>query len=139
MPKLRFELEPKLTFTCDLPAAQTLLQLSFKLCLLRRISPIFGKAERMSERQRVRIARLESWWLRWAVRRRKCCAGVTENAPNVRSDATVQLCNCAYPCCVSCCWKMCKIQMDNHSCLMPISNLKVAPSTSQMCSTFAFI
>ena len=26
------------------------------------------------------------------LRRRKCCAGVTENAPNVRSDATVQLC-----------------------------------------------
>ena len=135
MPKLRFELEPKLTFTCDLPAAQTLRELSFKLCLLRRgISPIFGKAERMSERQRVRIARLQSWWLR--------CAGEAQKVlrwSHGKCPKCAQRCNCAYPCCVSCCWKMCKIQMDNHSCLMPISNLKVAPSTSQMCSTFAFI
>ena len=95
MPKLRFELEPKLTFTCDLPAAQTLLQLSFKLCLLRRISPIFGKAERMSERQRVRIARLQSWWLRCGAEAQKVLRWSHGKCPKCAQRckcATVQLC-----------------------------------------------
>ena len=95
------------------------------------------------------VLRFCSW-----VRRRNCCAGATKNAPNVQCNCAPCLCWCRHwqmckiqkykkyknttisPNCLprlnASVQKMCKIQIDRHSCLTSVSNLEVTSSTLKL-------